>query len=145
MEIEDIYGGIYDLLAAIPEIKWVDQDFGQMEMERPPVAYPCVLIGIDLPGTENIGQNKQNCQVTINLRICFSYSGETSMKSPAEVRERGLAHYRTVREIYRKVQGQRIGLRPLARTGQMESVRPDRVKVLDMPFSTMFVDTSAAK
>lgn len=143
MDIEDIYSGIYDLLATIPEIKWVDQDFGQMEMERPPVVYPCVLIGIDLPRTENLGQNKQNCNVIINLRICFSYTGEVSFKAPEEARERGLAYYRTVKEIYKKVQGQRIGLRPLSRTQQMENNRPDRVKVLDMPFSTMFVDESA--
>ena len=145
MNIEDIYQATYDRLAPLPEIKWADQDFGQMEMERPPVVYPCVLIGIDLPKTADIGQNKQNCQVLINLKICFTYTGEISFKAPEEIRERGLAYYRTIKEIYKKMQGQRIGLKPLSRIQQVESVRPDRVKIVDMTFSTTFIDESAAR
>jgi len=65
-------------------------------------------------------------------------------KSPPEYREMALAYYGTVKEVYRKFQGLRLcTCGPMKRINQMEYERPDRIKIVDMPFDLVFVDDSA--
>lgn len=147
MDIDDIYLALSNLVAPVTGINWVDQDWGQLDDPnvRPAVQFPCVLIAIDLPRTEDIGQNKQNCNARINLRIGFTYAGEAAHSSPEVVKARALAYYAQVKNVYKAVQGQRIGAtRPLKRVSQMENIRPDKVKLVDMTFEMTFIDSSAA-
>lgn len=146
MEIEDLYTAVADLIAEVPQIKWVDMDFGQVDNFdiRPAVAFPCALIGIDFPQITDLGQKKQKPQVVINIKMGFNYSGETAHATPEQVRERALAYYGIVKAVYKKLQGERIGTSTLKRRQQLETARPDRIKIIEMPFATEFVDESAA-
>lgn len=148
MELEQIYLAVADRLAEIEDLKWIDMDFGQLDdfNVRPSVAFPCALISIDITNAIELGQKKQKCQIVINVKLGFSYTGETSQRTAAYHRQKALAYYHTVREVYTKLQGQRIeSTTPLRRTQQIETARPDRIKITEMPFSTEFLDVSAAE
>ena len=91
MNIEDIFLAVQDELNAIPELKWVDMNIGQMDGEdRPPVAFPCALVSIDLPECRDIGQGQQQCRTVLNVRVAFNYRGSTSSAAPEVVREKAL-------------------------------------------------------
>lgn len=144
MNIEDLFIDVCDLINEVPEIKWVDLDFGQMDSEtRPAVLFPCALVSIDLPNTNDVGNKVQKPQVIINVKLCFNYNGETSTGTPPVSRARALEYYGLVKSVYKKLQGARIGTGALKRRAQVESARPDKIKIVDMPFETFFLDNSA--
>lgn len=144
MEQDELFLAITDLISEVPSVSWIDMDFGQMDSEgRPPVNFPCALVSIDFPQIAEIGQGVQKPSVMINVKLCFNYTGETSQRAASPVRERALAYYATVKDVYKKLQGQRIGTGPLRRVSQLESARPDRIKIVDMSFTTAFLDQSA--
>lgn len=147
MELQDIYLGVMDLLSQVPELKWIDQDYGQLDDPdvRPAVAFPCALIGTDLVRCQDIGMKKQKCPVQVNIKIGFNYAGESSAVTPLAVRDKALEYYRVLKSVYLKLQGARIGeLTPLKRASQVEASRPDRIKIVEMPFNTEFIDVTAA-
>jgi len=144
MDIDQIFLEVADLINGVPGIKWIDMDFGQLDSDqRPAVAFPCALISIDLPDTNDLGNRVQKPKVIINVKLAFDYMGETSVKTAPNYRTRALRYYGIVKSVYIALQGQRIGTTPLKRKSQMEYARPDRIKILDMPFETNFLDDSA--
>ncbi|MCH7400113.1 hypothetical protein MM236_19110 [Belliella sp. DSM 107340] len=147
MDIDGIYLKVCDLIAEVPEVKWIDMDFGQLDdfNTRPMVAFPCALIGIDIINAIELGQKKQKCQVLVNVKLAFDYKGESAHLAPENVKDRSLAYYAVVKNVYKKLQGQRVGTTPLKRQRQIETARPDRIKICELPFSTEFLDVSAAE
>lgn len=145
MHLEDLFTLIQDKLKVLPDIAWVDLNFGQLESEtRPAVQFPCALISIDLPRTEDLGQKLQKCQGTIGIRLGFDFKGSSSSKAADPVRAKALDYYRITREVYKALQGySQTGLSRLKRTSQIEMARPDQIKILDMTFYCEFHDSSA--
>lgn len=145
MNLEDLFILIQDKLKVLPDIAWVDLNFGQLESEtRPAVQFPCALISIDLPRTEDLGQKLQKCQCTIGIRLGFDFKGSASAKAPEPVRNKALDYYRITREVYKALQGySQTGLSRLKRTSQLEMARPDQIKIVDMTFYCEFHDSSA--
>lgn len=145
MNLEDLFILIQDKLNALPDIDWVDQNIGQLDVEtRPQVSFPCALISIDLPKCEELGGKLQKCSTQIGVRLGFNYYGTTSAKSPTAVRNRALDYYRIIREVYKALQGySQPGLSRFKRISQIEFARPDQIKILDMTFYCEFHDHSA--
>lgn len=144
MEQDELFLAITDLIGEVPSVAWIDMDFGQMDSEgRPAVGFPCALVSIDYPQITEIGQGVQKPNVLINVKLCFSYTGATNLKASSPVRERALAYYAIVKDVYKKLQGKRVGTGPLRRISQLESARPDQIKIVDISFATSFLDQSA--
>lgn len=145
MDIDQIFLEVTELLSTVPTLKWIDMDFGQLDSEqRPPVAFPCALVSIDLPDINDLGNKVQKAKARINIKMAFDYAGETSIKTAPDYRTRALAYYGTVKDVYKKLHGARLeSTAPLKRITQMEYARPDRIKIVEMPFDTVFVDESA--
>jgi hypothetical protein len=145
MKLEDFFILIQDKLKVLPEINWVDLNFGQLESEtRPAVQFPCALISIDLPRTEDLGQNIQRCYATIGIRLGFDFKGSAAAKSPEPIRAKALDYYRITREVYTALQGySQSGLSRLKRSSQVEMARPDQIKIVDLTFTCEFHDHTA--
>lgn len=145
MNLEDLFILIQEKLDALPDIDWVDQNIGQLDVDgRPPVQFPCALISIDLPRCEYLGRNIQKCSTHIGVRLGFNYAGSTNSKTTEVVRNRALDYYRIIREVYKALQGySEPGLSRLKRISQVEMARADQVKILDMVFYCEFHDQSA--
>lgn len=145
MNLEDLFILIQDKLKVLPDIKWVDQNIGQLDVEsRPPVSFPCALISIDLPRCEELGGKLQKCSTQVGIRLGFNYAGTTSSNSPEAVKARALDYYRILREVYKAIQGySEPGLSRLRRISQVEMAREDQIKIVDMTFYCEFHDSSA--
>lgn len=103
--MKQLYLKIQELLKEIPEIKWVDFDLGQMQEEMPSVAFPCVLIDIDFPTTENIDSHLQHVQANFNISLHTKIIGETNRNAPKRVQEQALSYLDLVDKITAKIQG----------------------------------------
>lgn len=129
----------------IPELKYIDMDKGQLDFfERPPVLFPCALISIQLPRTQDLGAKKQKCDAMITIRMGVDFSGNTNSLTPAAELEKSMAYYDLTQKIYNTLQGWHTQeFNTLSRTSLREEKRPDMIKVVNIPFSTSFVDFRA--
>lgn len=160
--MKEIYLKMLDLLAFMPQpntakelevynqlqkIRWIDMDKGQLEFydTRPAVAFPCALIKIEVARTENLGNNVQRCYGRGIVRLAFDYVGETAAKTPQALRAQSLAYFELVEAVYLAVQGKPAGLAKFDRQSATEENRPDGLKVLNIPFSTIWLDKSAER
>lgn len=99
-----MYLKLVELLGALPEIKYIDLDFGQLQEEKPPLAYPAVLIRLS-ESRENVDHLFQIVTGSISLTVISKPMGETNGLTPAKFRANSLAYLRLNEAIYRKLQG----------------------------------------
>ena len=131
-----------ELVKLVPAIKFSDLDKGQIDNydQRPAVAFPAVLLKIELPNTADIGGKKQQCQARVTLRIAFDYTGQTSCNTPSEALEQSLSYFDVVDELYQVFQGYfGEGFTRFSRLNLTEEKRKDGLKVVNMPFSTTYL------
>lgn len=130
----------------LKKIRWVDMDKGQLEFydTRPAVAFPCALIKVEIFRTENLGNNIQRCYGRGTIRLAFDYVGETSAQTPEALRQQSLEYFEMLKAVYLAIQGKTGGAGKFDRQSAVEENRPDGLKVLNMPFTTIWLDKSAA-
>lgn len=77
---------IFNIINSVPAIKWVDEDYGQIdsyEGDRPPVAFPCVLVSAGTSG-DPLGGDEYDYTHSITTRIAHNRLGDRSGKAPEE-------------------------------------------------------------
>jgi hypothetical protein len=87
--MKTLYIAIYDLLKTIPEIAWVDEDFGQIDnyVDRPSVKFPCALVMID-ESDESLGSDAYDITSTITVRVAHSRLGDRTAMAEETAFER---------------------------------------------------------
>jgi len=145
--MDEIYEIILAKLDEIVELKWIDLDKGQLETadSRPPVLFPCALISIQYPNTEDLDYKgtSQDCNVQIGIRVANDYTGNTSAVTPDAERAKSLEYLKLVQKVYKKLQGYTdASLNQLSRRSQREERRGDQIKVMQINFVSQFEDVS---
>lgn len=142
--MEKLYETLLTLLSAIPELKWVDLNVGQLTEENPPVAYPCALIDIDMPQCDDIEETIQQAKAAFKITLAYKAYGETNHKTAAPLRSNALAYFKTTNLVYKKLQGFKDeNFCAFSRTAQRpENIRAG-LKVVALSFETSWYDYSA--
>ena len=108
---------LYDIINRIgtnmPEIRTIDEDYGQLQMleqegrDSYPLVFPAILI--DAPETqwENIGGLSQQGVCTFSVKLCIDCYDDTHYRSNQI--DMILIRDKTRRELHRLLQGHRIG------------------------------------
>lgn len=144
--MKDIFKEITAKLDTIPELRWIDEDKGQMNFERPPITFPAALVEINLPNTDNLNLKKQHAMARIRVRLCFNFGGNTSVVTPQAARDESLKYYDLVDKTFATLQGWATPIfNPLERRNFGHEKRPDGYKVVFMDFLTEFQDFTAAE
>lgn len=143
--MKKLFETITELLSQIPDLKWVDFDCGQLLEEKPPVAFPCALVSIDLTECEDMGRGIQRCQVSFTVRLAFKALGETHAAVPTPQRQLALSYFDTVDKVYRKLQGfENQAFNTFSRRDlRNESLRKG-LKTIAIDFSTAFDENNAS-
>lgn len=132
-------------IKAVPSIRWVDQDLGQLEFydQRPAVSFPCVLIDLSSTTYEQMQLNQQWGNLTFTLRLGFAPYSPANSAAPISVREKALEYYEVEHELYKSVQGfDASGLiQPATRVSAITEQREgDNHRVRVITFTTSFQD-----
>jgi hypothetical protein len=144
------------LKTAVPELRWIDQDFGQLEhfQVRPEVSFPCALIdfasaqysGLSNHGREQVGE------VMINIRLGFTPFSQSYHAAPLDVKEKALEYYNLEQKIFEALQGWAPEKdndnysQPLTRQSVMTEQRdgdPVAIRVRVITFTTQYEDGTA--
>lgn len=132
----------------MPEIKYVDQDLGQLgqdgDDEKPSLAYPAILI--DFPDTDftNLSGGAQLGVVQISIQLIFAPYSQSWQKAPLSVREKALEYLVIEQKLHKSLQNwESEYFQGLVRTGIKSHNNNDiGLRVRNIIYTTQFEDYS---
>ena len=100
---------IFTQIKTVPAIKWVDEDFGQIDQyeDKPPVQFPCALVTID-ELYDSLGGDACDQTSTITVRVAHSRLGNRSGMAPGEAIDLTLAKLDVAEDVKLAIQGFKI-------------------------------------
>ena len=131
--------------AQVPEVRWVDQDLGQLEEYemRPAVTFPCVLIDFAATSYNDLSDNAQTGETTILVRIGMNPFSKSNVQAPTEVREKAVEYYDIEQKVHQCLQGwQNDFTSALARRSADTENRNDKLRVRLLTYETSYEDYS---
>jgi hypothetical protein len=132
------------LKTAVPELRWVDLDEGQIDGgdERPAIAFPAVLTGIALTRCETLYDCVQHCVAAVTVRIVQNpFVSRTAATVTDDVRTASLERYALVERIHAALQNfSTEEFNPLSRLRQAKETRRDGLFVYRIEYQTEFRD-----
>ena len=136
------------LKTAVPDLRYIDQDLGQLENYdlRPPVSWPCCLIDIEEFQFSDIGSNNmQEATGIVSLRIGLVKYTESNNLVPDNIRPNAMKYYETEQKVYEALQGwEDDGFSRLLRRGTNTERREDDIRVRVLKFAVSWEDDTAS-
>jgi hypothetical protein len=143
--MKHIFNDITERLASeVPELKWIDEDTGQLEgyAERPPVLFPCALVDFDDADYEDLADKMQTADANVQVRIAFNTVYPTNHVTPALVKAKALERHDLVDKIVAVLHGWGgEKFTTLSRTKRKSEKRNDNLKVYMINFKFGFEET----
>jgi len=151
--MENYFGTLYLNLAdrlktAVPELRWIDQDFGQLERfeYRPEVSFPCVLIDFVNATYSQMAELSQLGEVAVQLRLGLAPFSQSYQIAPQDVKEKALEYYTIEQKVFQAIHGWHNDFcQPLIRQSAITEHRdndPIGLRVRILTFMTAFEDNS---
>ena len=80
--IKDDLKAVFDLLNSVPQLKWIDEDYGQIDSynDKPAVSMPCALVSLNQQA-EHLGGDEYNRANSITIRVAHSRLGDRAAKA----------------------------------------------------------------
>lgn len=130
------------LHAAVPSLRWVDIEDGQLDVrERPPVAFPCALVDISYTDCQTLSGGSQRIRAQVTVRTAFQRLGPSSAASaPEDSRLRALSRFDTLGEIHAALQWWNGGglCNPMRRVRCIPEKRYADIRVYTATYETEF-------
>lgn len=130
----------------VPEIKYIDQNFGQLEgyTDRPSVAFPCILTDFEGWTFENLGTLAQKAEGDVVIKLGFASYRNTSNVTTETYRKLALAYYEIEWKLHKALHGWSPGddLGTLTRIANLGENRPMGVRVRTLRYRLGFEDYS---
>lgn len=135
--------------ANVPDIRWTDQDLGQLEWYeiRPAVSWPCCLIDFNSTTYEQMQLNRQLGNLTFTLRLGFDNFSSSGSTGPLPVREKALEFYELEQKLYKAFQGWNADglMQDCSRVSAVTERREgDNFRVRVLTFTSMTEDDTAS-
>ncbi len=81
--MKELLKAIFTQLKTVPAIKWIDEDFGQIDAyeERPAVQFPCALVSISQTH-DALGSDEYDVTSSITVRVAHSRFADRPAQAP---------------------------------------------------------------
>ena len=129
---------------AVPAVKYIDQDLGQLRAAKPAVAWPCVLIDFEDFSFEDYGTLVQSARGNVVLTLGFAPQSNSSQATPGAYVQQALSYYDMEWALHVALQGWTPGgdIGRLKRTSARTLKRNDNYRVREVRYSLAFDDYS---
>ncbi|HBX45544.1 hypothetical protein [Limibacterium fermenti] len=95
------------LMNEVSTLKYVDQDWGQMDFyTKPPVKFPCALIDIQAAQYSNIGDFTQQGVITVVIRLFDMKLSNSSNGAPDNQKENARKIWSLIEDVNKALHGQ---------------------------------------
>lgn len=134
------------LVQDVPALKYVDQDWGQMDFyPNPPVKYPCALIDIQSAQYTNIGNFIQQGTAMVVIRLFDLKLSNSSQKAPDNQKETAKKIWQLIEDVNKAIHGQNFlqeGYGLPIREQMRRTKRNDGCYQTELYYSVQFTDTT---
>lgn len=103
--MKELYLKLLILLSEVQEFRFIEQDFGQLMAENPPLSYPAALLKINITGTDDYDSDFQRNDASIDVMMIYKGIGELNSITPEEQRNKALSYYDSMDKAHEKLQG----------------------------------------
>lgn len=142
--MKQLFIDLTDRLETLDLLRWIDEDKGQMNFDRPPIPFPAALTELQIPKTHDLNTKVQAHEVIVNVRLCFDFMGNTNKETPEDARLKSLGYYDIVEAVKNSLQGwSGESFNSLSFKGMYPEKRPDAYKIMVLAFATGYKDTNA--
>lgn len=134
-------------LATSTVLKYIDTDWGQMDLQSPPVMYPCVLVDIVQGQFDDETGGFQIGILILSVKVSDLMLSPGSKMASAKQKDNALLIFDYLSEINRLLHGwsgsDNYG--PLTRVSITKSARQDGIKEYVINYKVQFTDDSAVE
>jgi len=103
--MDTIFTEVLSRLSQIPELRFVGEDWGQLNFEHPPVNFPCALIDLYEVDYSDAGRNLQKADAKLVISVAdILYDGITAF-NPQNVNERAFAVFGIMEKVNSLIHG----------------------------------------
>jgi len=150
MTESNMFAHIYNALVArlesqVPEIDYIAQDFGQLEVNiRPMVNFPAVLFDLEAPNYSDVSGGVQLAEGLLTVRVADNPFQNDSNLTPDVSRDRALKYYDLSQKVFLALQN--FGddyFGEMTRVSEITEKREDALRVRIIRFSLAWKDDSA--
>jgi hypothetical protein len=131
----------------VSALKYIDQDWGQMDyFNPPPVKFPCALLDIQSVNYSNTTNNMQIGEAILAVRLFDMRLSNSSIGAPSNMKEQAGKIWQLVEDINRALHHQFVGAsfgKPV-RTQMRRTKRNDGCYQTEIYYKVPFVDSSCA-
>lgn len=99
-------------LSEVKDLKYIDEDWGQLNYYQPPVKWPCCLIDIANVNYSNLGvdraqqpQNRQLGKISVKITLATLKLTNTSMQAPQVQKDQAWFIWDLAQTIHEKLHG----------------------------------------
>jgi len=135
--------------SAVPEIRHIDQDLGQLEgnSSRPEVGFPCVLVDFDQWALTNIGKLEQLAEGDVVIKLAHAQYTPTGNAIDPVYRDEALKYYEHEWNLNKALHGWSPGdeFGVLTRTGITTQNRAPGIRVRTIRYRLEFEDRSTTR
>lgn len=112
--MKQLLQNIQNRLAEIPELQYIDEDWGQIDYYSPnmPVKWPCCLIDIQSGQFSNISKDmgkrpkdRQNASFVVKISLANMRLTNTSYLAPKGQKDNAWAIFNLVEKVHQKLHG----------------------------------------
>lgn len=135
------------LLTQAPALKYVDEDWGQLDYYSPnmPVQFPAALIDASGASYTNEGKLIQLAAVQVRLRIVDMKLTNTSGRAPQGQKDAAFGIFDTLREIHQALHGWAGSSHysRLIRQSSKRVLRNDGIRIYEIIYTVQLTDSAA--
>ena len=130
-----------------PTLKWIDEDWGQLDYydPNPPVKFPCALIDAPQIIWSNTARGGQLGNATFKVRVATQKLSNSAQKAPVAQKEKAASIWPLLKEVFKALQAwcPGAGCTSLIRTVTRRVRRDDGILLYEMEFTAQVTDNSA--
>ena len=146
--LANVFLAVQARLATLPELKFIDQDLGQLEFDEKesPVKFPCALFDpIEIRYTDN-STNSQQGEAVLEVRLgVTAYAAATHYYANNSHKVNALGYYNLEHRVNKVLHGWSDDqyFNPLSRVSAKTERRKDNVRVRVLHYAFGFKDNTA--
>lgn len=139
--MKQIFLAIQDRLSSlVPALRYIDKNWGQLNMPQPPVQWPCCLIDLDNIDYSQTSSSDRLADATISLTIATQHTVRSSAKAPSKSDAYDILD--VLESVMEALEGWRVPdtTQALTRTRLQKAYSDQSYNVYTLTFTTAWVE-----